>query len=127
MESLPLRGLVPMAHVADVARSIEFYRQLGFNTRNTLQHDGHMRWAWMENGKAHLMLARSSGPINAEGQAVLFYLYAPDVAAYRAELMEGGVRVGLLTYPTYMPEGEFRVHDPDGYVLLVGQSDDASL
>jgi len=66
-------------------------------------------------------------PINAEGQAVLFYLYAPDVAAYRAELMEGGVRVGLLTYPTYMPEGEFRVHDPDGYVLLVGQSDDASL
>jgi predicted enzyme related to lactoylglutathione lyase len=127
MATLPLRGLVPMAHVVDVARSIEFYRQIGFKTRHTLEHGGRMRWAWMENGKAHLMLALSSGVINAEEQAVLFYLYAPDVTAYRAELMEGGIKVGPLSYPAYMPEGEFRIHDPDGYVLLVGQTDTVSL
>jgi hypothetical protein len=30
------------------------------------------------------------------------------------------------TYPFYMPAGEVRVHDPDGYVLLVGQIGDPS-
>jgi len=127
MASLPLRGLVPMAHVLDVLRSIEFYRQLGFSTRNQLEHDGNLVWAWMESGRAHLMLTRSNGVINSEEQAVLFYLYAPDVAAYRAELIERGMAVGPITHPPYMPEGEIRIEDPDGYVLLVGQSDSVSL
>jgi hypothetical protein len=36
------------------------------------------------------------------------------------------VEVGEITRPFYMPAGEFRLEDPDGYVLLVGQLDDAS-
>lgn len=123
----PLRGLVPMAHVADVARSIEFYRQLGFETRSTLSPADQVVWAWMQNGKAHLMLVRSARPMNPGARDVLFYLYADDVAAYRDELAERGVKVGPLTYPAYMPEGEFRIDDPDGYCLLVGQSDEVSL
>lgn len=58
MASLPLRGLVPMAHVESVERAIEFYHQLGFETRNTLRNDGKLVWAWVDNGKAHLMLNR---------------------------------------------------------------------
>lgn len=127
MPTLPLRGLVPMAHVQDVARSIDFYHLLGFRPRNTLEHMGQVFWAWMENGKAHLMLTRSNGPINVGEQAVLFYLYAADVAAYREELIARGVTVGPITYPHYMPEGEVRIDDPDGYCLLVGQSDTVSL
>jgi predicted enzyme related to lactoylglutathione lyase len=122
-----LRGLVPMAHVQDVARAIEFYRQLGFETRNTLRSDGQLAWAWVDNGKAHLMLVRSARPMNPGAQDVTLYLYAPDVAAYRAELSTRGVTVGPLTYPAYMPEGEFRIDDPDGYCLLIGQSDEVSL
>lgn len=122
-----LRGLVPMAHVADVARSIDFYRQLGFEIRNTLKNDDQLVWAWLDNGKAHLMLSRSARPMNPNAQDVLFYLYAPDVAAYRGELEALGIRLGPLTYPPYMPEGEFRINDPDGYCLLVGQSDEVSL
>ena len=116
-----------MAHVADVARAIDFYRQLGFETRNTLENDGQLVWAWVDNGKAHLMLVRSARPMNPGAQDVLFYLYAPDVAEYRAEVAARGVKVGPITYPVYMPEGEFRIDDPDGYCLLVGQSDEVSL
>lgn len=58
---------------------------------------------------------------------MLVYLYAPDVAAYRAELITRVVTVSLITHPPYMPEGEFRIDDPDGYCLLVGQSDGVSL
>ena len=127
MALLPLRGLVPMAHVLDVPRSIEFYHQLGFTTRSQLEHGGSLVWAWMESGKAHLMLTRSSGAINSGEQAVLFYLYTTDVAGYQAELIERGIAVSSITYPPYMPEGEIRIEDPDGYVLLVGQSDSVSL
>ena len=32
-----------------------------------------------------------------------------------------GVEVGDITHPFYMPAGELRVIDPDGYVVLVGR------
>ena len=126
MEMKPLRGLVPMSDVESVERAIECYHQLGFETRNTLRSDGQLVWAWVDSGKAHLMLVRSARPMNSGAQDVLFYLYAPDVAAYRAELATRGINVGPLTYPAYMPECEFRIDDPDGYCLLVGQSDEVS-
>ncbi len=37
------------------------------------------------------------------------------------ELVAAGVEAGEVEHPFYMPSGEFRVVDPDGYVLLVGQ------
>jgi predicted enzyme related to lactoylglutathione lyase len=113
-----------MAHVADVARSIEFYRQLGFETRNTLMEVDQIVWAWMQNGKAHLMLTRSDRPTNPSAQDVLFYLYVANVAAYRDEVAARGIKVSPLSYPFYTPAGEFRVDDPDGYCLLIGQSDE---
>jgi predicted lactoylglutathione lyase len=116
-----------MAHVEDVKRSIAFYRQMGFEDVNTLERDGQLQWAWVRNGKAHLMLARSARPMNAEAQDVLFYLYAADVAEYREQLAGRGVAVSSLRYPEYMPAGEFRIDDPDGYCLLVGQWDEESL
>jgi catechol 2,3-dioxygenase-like lactoylglutathione lyase family enzyme len=118
-----LRQLVPLVHVADVARSIEFYRQLGFEVKNTVPGDGQLQWAWLENGQADLMIARSARPMNPGAQDVLFYLYAPDVAAFREELKARGVSVGELSYPFYSPRGEFRVEDPDGYTLFVSHAD----
>jgi catechol 2,3-dioxygenase-like lactoylglutathione lyase family enzyme len=115
--------LVPLAHVADVARSIEFYKLLGFEVKNTVEHDGELRWAWLENGQAHFMIARSARPMNPDAQDVLFYLYAPDVVAFRNQLQSRGVKVGQLSYPFYMPRGEFRVEDPDGYTLFIAQAD----
>jgi predicted lactoylglutathione lyase len=126
MASSPLRGLVPIAHVADVARSIEFYRLLGFEARNSLNEHDQLVWAWLQNGKAHLMLSRSARTMNSGEQYVLFYLYGADVAAYRDELAARGIKVGPITHPFYMPEGEFRIDDPDGYCLLVGQTSEVS-
>lgn len=115
-----------MAHVADVTRSIKFYRQLGFEVRNTFESDGQLAWAWLASGEAHLMVTRTARPMNADAQDVLFYLYAPDVAAYRDALLARGVNAGPLKHPFYAPDGEFRIDDPDGYSLLVGQSAEAS-
>jgi hypothetical protein len=49
----------------------------------------------------------------------LFYLYCPEVAAFREQLIQAGVDVGPIQYPFYAPRGEFRIVDPDGYVLMI--------
>ncbi|MEP6471817.1 MAG: VOC family protein, partial [Acidobacteriota bacterium] len=101
--------------------SISFYRTLGFEVRNTFVPAGESdpAWAYLESDRAHLMIARADGLFDAGQQAVLFYLYCDDVAATRAELERAGVGVGAISYPFYAPRGEFRVHDPDGYVLMI--------
>src|SRR5207253_2003209 len=90
---------------------------------------GPPHWVWLYQSKApnwktgaNLMLTRTSRPLNPEAQDVLFYLYATDLAAQRKRLGDAGVKVGEICYPEYLPEGEFRAQDPDGYCLMIAQS-----
>ena len=55
-----MRGLVPIMRV-EVARSIGFYRRLGFVMRNKLESEGRLLWAWLDSGKAYLMVSRWQG------------------------------------------------------------------
>lgn len=136
-----------MAHVADVERSIDFYTLLGFRCDSRLSDTyGRAYYAAMSSGQAELMLVLASGPIDASQQAVLFYMYSQDVHALRDHLLnkcipDAGRVPGLrkpgdidrpipsgpslfeCTYPEYMHEGELRLHDPDDYVILIGQRD----
>jgi catechol 2,3-dioxygenase-like lactoylglutathione lyase family enzyme len=112
-----------MAHVADVQRSVDFYKRLGMELRGSLKNSsGDLQWAHVACEQAELMLARASEPVVASQQAVLFYLYSPDLVALRDHLIAAGVRVSPITYPAYMPKGEIRIDDPDGYCLLIGQA-----
>src|SRR5258708_6267803 len=43
-----LASLVPMAHVADVRKSVEFYQLLGFEVKNTVENEGRLQWAWLK-------------------------------------------------------------------------------
>jgi catechol 2,3-dioxygenase-like lactoylglutathione lyase family enzyme len=113
-----LRGLVPMARVADVQRSIEFYEQLGFEVQNTVEDDGVLNWAYLARNGAHLMVTLGHG-LPASGPIQL-YLYVDDVRAYHDELAAKGIDVGPVEERFYMPNGEFELADPDGHCLLVG-------
>jgi len=116
-------GLVPMAHVADVQRAADFYKLLGMEMRHHLKNPGgELQWAWLENRGAQLMVSRASEPVVPGQQAVLFYLYSPDLITLREHLLSNGVKVSEITYPEYMPKGEICLADPDGYVLLIGQA-----
>jgi hypothetical protein len=106
-------------HVADVERSVAFYEDLGFAMGNTFEPDGKLAWAWLHNESANLMLARADAPVDPAAQAVLFYIYVPDVPGAHAGLSAKGIRVGPIRTPFYAPRGEFRMEDPDGYVLMI--------
>ena len=127
--SVVIRGLVPMVHVADMDRSVAFYRHLGFEIGNRVPRTGPMHWAWLYSPGAadwkrgpNLMLALAECAVKAEEQTVLFYLYAADLHALRERLLAAGIAAGQITYPEYLPDGEFRVTDPDGYTLMIAQS-----
>jgi hypothetical protein len=130
-------GLAPFVHVADVGRSLAFYEQLGLVRGDTMDNAGRLFWGSMHNGQALIMFAQADPPIEAELQGVLFYFYSHDILTLREHLLECGLRAGEpaedgnepeeqgvvfpIKYPDYMPRGELRVHDPDGYCLLIGQ------
>ncbi len=125
--SLPVapRAFVPFLHVFDVPASVAFYQTLGFTVGNTFAHpagDGGITWAWLENGRAQLMLAKASGRVDAEQQAVMFWVYYDDVAATRTALLAAGIPCGEIATPFWAPRGEFRITDPDGYGIMVSHT-----
>jgi catechol 2,3-dioxygenase-like lactoylglutathione lyase family enzyme len=125
----PINALVPMIRVAEVERSAKFYRLLGFEIGNYVPREAPpMHWAWLyqpaaPNWKtgANLMLVRGEEKSERHLPVVL-YLYAADLVALRQQLIEQGISAGAITYPEYLPKGEFKLHDPDGYTVMVGQS-----
>jgi hypothetical protein len=119
--AVTLTSLVPMTRVRSVTRSMEFYRKLGFVVGDTHTPEGAVEpvWAWLGSGGAQIMLARADEPVDPERQGVLFYVHCEDVAAFRNRLLEMGVDAGPIRQPFFNPRGEFRVTDPDGYVLMV--------
>jgi hypothetical protein len=141
---LRVDNCVAMAHVEDVDAAAQFYALLGFECESWYQRDdGITNFAGMVTGRAKLFLTVASGSIIPSQQAVLFYMYSPDVKGLREHLLaqgleDGGVPPGLrksgeeghmpernavysICYPFYMPEGELRVQDLDGYTILIGQ------
>ncbi len=116
-------ALVPFVHVADVERSVAFYRHLGFAPVDTYEPGGELVWAFLQVERAQLMLERAGAPIDHREQAVLFYLYAQDLAGLRDRLVARGLAPGEIVDGSPGPRREMRVADPDGYVLMIAQID----
>lgn len=117
-----MRDLVPIARVADMERSLEFYDQLGFKVVGKYEPQGQLKWAYLRSGSADLMLTLADQPVNPSAQGIVFYVYVPGVAAFREQLVARGLEVGELQHFFFAKDGEFRIVDPDGYVLLVSQA-----
>ncbi len=108
----------PMLHVAEIERSIRFYELLGFATIDT-DRGKPLGWVRLHCEGGALMFVRAEEPV-AGAQAVLLYMYTPDLAGLREHLLANGVKVPPIQYPEYMRSGEICISDPDGYVILVG-------
>jgi catechol 2,3-dioxygenase-like lactoylglutathione lyase family enzyme len=131
-ESAPVSSIVAMIRVADVTKAAQFYRNLGFEIGNAVPREGPpFHWAWLYQPKApnwktgaNLMLVAGEprGSAETKDGPVIFYLYARDLKSLREQLVNKGISASEITYPEYLPEGEFRVRDADGYILMIAQS-----
>ena len=118
-----IRQAVPFLRVADLETSLRFYIDgLGFEMKNRWMVEGMIRWCWLENGAAAMMLqefAREGhDPWKPEGKVgvgVSICFICDDAPALYREVVSRGVAasrpfVGNRMWVT-------TVTDPDGYVL----------
>jgi hypothetical protein len=69
------------------------------------------------------MLVRAGGPIDPRQQRVRLYLYVEDLDRLRSHLSANGVSVGPIVDGTPGPDREMTPRDPDGYCLMVAESE----
>jgi hypothetical protein len=108
----------PMFHVAEIERSIAFYELLGFKTIDTDRCEP-LGWARMHCEGGAMMFLRGEHPVDRSAQGVMMYMYTPDLAGLREQLLASGIKVPAIRYPGYMPSGEIQMVDPDGYSVLI--------
>ncbi len=118
----PVQAVTPFVRVANVLRSIAFYRLLGLRVSETYEPHGAPVWACLDSAEGpQIMIAETSDTIDAGRQGVLFYLYSPDLPALRDRLVANGVDASEIVDGSPGPPQEMRVTDPDGYCLMIAQ------
>lgn len=110
--------LIPMLPVRSMPASVEFYRKLGFEVE---QRNDDWRWAMLASGDCRLMVDESIDAHPGLPRSGVLYLYPDDIRAYHASLRENGVDVPA-PERTFYDMTEFRIDDPDGNHLWIGQA-----
>ena len=115
---MKMNRLIPMLPVRSMPASVEFYRKLGFNIETRNDDWG---WAMLRFDECRLMVDQSINVArNAPRQSVI-YLYPENIVDYHGQLRRNGVTVPDLDV-TFYGMTEFRLDDPDGNRLWIGQN-----
>lgn len=119
---MKMNRLIPMLPVSNMPASVAFYQKLGFDTE---RRNDEWRWAMLRFGECRLMVDESINLHPGMPRAPVLYLYPDDIAAYHAHLVGSGVPVPALE-DSFYGMTEFRMRDPDGNRLWIGQDNSTS-
>lgn len=112
-----LARLVPMQPVRSMPDSVAFYEKLGFVVEARNDAWG---WARLRCGGCELMLDRSINLHDGIPRISVLYLYPEDVVEFHRQARANGLEIPDLD-GTFYGMLEFRIDDPDGNRLWVGQ------
>ena len=115
---MSLNRLVPMQPVENLPASVAFYEKLGFSVESRNDEWG---WAMLRCGDCQIMLDQSINLHPGIPRICVLYLYPENVAEFRRRAQENGLSVPELD-DTFYGMTEFRVEDPDGNRLWIGQA-----
>lgn len=118
-----VKQVVPFLAVSDIQASVRFYVDgLGFSMTNHWSPEGRLRWCWLQNGGAALMLQEYSqeghgawAPEGKLGQGVTVCFMCEDALA----LYHAALERGLKPRRPFVGNGLWVLDltDPDGYRL----------
>ena len=114
---MKMTRVTPMLPVRSMPASVEFYQKLGFEVD---ERNEQWRWARLISGDCSLMVDESINAAPTAPRLSVLYLYPDDIAVYHAQVRANGVRVPDLE-TTFYGMTEFRIEDPDGNRLWIGQ------
>lgn len=115
---MTMNRLIPMLPVRSMPASVDFYRKLGFDVERREDHWG---WAMLRLDECRLMLDQSIQPHPGTPRPSVIYLYPDDIFAYHRQARSSGLDVPDLDV-TFYGMTEFRIDDPDGNRLWIGQA-----
>lgn len=116
---MSLKAITPMLPVRHLPASLPFYEKLGFVVQARNDSWG---WARLALGKGEVMLDQSINTHPGAPRQSVLYLYPEDINAFHANARAQGLEVPDLER-TFYGMLEFRIDDPDGNRLWVGQDD----
>lgn len=119
---MKMNRLIPMLPVNSMPVSVEFYcKMLGFEVERRNDDWG---WAMLRFDECRLMVDQSIDVHPDHPRDSILYLYPDDVVEYHEQVRKNGLAVPELDV-TFYGLTEFRIADPDGNRLWIGQSTSA--
>lgn len=116
---MKMTRLIPMLPVRSMPASVRFYcEMLGFEVENRNDDWG---WAMLRFDECRLMVDQSINAHPGTFRESILYLYPNDIVAYHGQVRKNGLAVPELDV-TFYGMTEFRINDPDGNQLWIGQA-----
>ena len=114
---MKMNRLIPMLPVKNMLASIEFYEKLGFRIERKSEDWG---WAMLLFDECRLMVDQSINVDPGAPRQSVVYLYPENIVEYHDQARNNGLDVPELDV-TFYGMKEFRIDDPDGNRLWIGQ------
>jgi catechol 2,3-dioxygenase-like lactoylglutathione lyase family enzyme len=115
---MKMNRLIPMLPVSSMPASVDFYEKLGFSIE---RRNDDWRWAMLCFGECRLMVDESINVHPSSPRSSVLYLYPDDISEFHKQLRRNGLAVPDLEVSFYGMT-EFRIDDPDGNRLWIGQN-----
>lgn len=120
---MQMTRLIPMLPVRSMPASVDFYcGMLGFEVEKRNDAWG---WAMLRFDECRLMVDQSINAHPGTFRDAILYLYPEDVVEYHKLVRKNGLAVPELAV-TFYGLTEFRISDPDGNRLWIGQTTSAA-
>jgi uncharacterized glyoxalase superfamily protein PhnB len=124
-----MESLSPNIFVKDIMKTIDFYKQLGFELVTTVPEEGDIVWAMMTCGKVIFMFQTfdSIGDTLPEikrqdGGSLLLYIQIKGIRTFH-ERIKDKVKVIKGLEKTFYGATEFSITDNNGYVLTFAEDE----
>jgi hypothetical protein len=121
---MAIKQAVPVLRVADVARSMEWYRSTLGSVGDPFPAAPPHEFAILRQGQVELMLRRGSPPVRPKPRPHDWDVYLRREGSRFREVFAAFSARGIVTRRLErMPYGlaEFEITDPDGYVICLSQ------
>ena len=113
-----MKRLIPMLPVKSMPASVEFYQKLGFSVE---QRNDNWAWAMLCFDECRLMVDQSIDLHRGLPRQAVLYLYPENIVEYHQQVRGNGLAVPDFDV-TFYGMTEFRLDDPDGNRLWIGQN-----
>jgi uncharacterized glyoxalase superfamily protein PhnB len=116
---MKMTRLIPMLPVRSMPLSVDFYcNKLSFEVE---QRNDAWGWAMLRFDECRLMVDQSINAHPGTFRDSILYLYPEDIVEYHKQVRNEGLTVPDLE-TTFYGLTEFRIDDPDGNRLWIGQT-----